>query len=297
MTSITLSQINSLVSDLASLKKDKVFINKPSNVNVTWKQIILKYLNQDKKGLAEEVLSPAEKAVNKVFKDSGVASVVEKEIETYIPEIEKVLNEEVLPTTEEQNQAKKILNTLEEGLQGLIQMNKKQLKLKTTPIKTFLSALETRLKNVQTRRTRQTARESTGDKAPRTQLATKSARKSGSATGGVRKPHRYRPGTVALREIRRYQKTTELLIRKLPFQRLTREIAQEFKTDLRFTADSILALQEATEAFVIHLFENTNLSAIHAKRVTIMPKDLALARRLDPVASKLTPVSGDSQAK
>ena len=69
--------------------------------------------------------------------------------------------------------------------------------------------------------------------APRKQLATKAARKSAPSTGGVKKPHRYRPGTVALREIRRYQKSTELLIRKLPFQRLVREIAQDFKTDLR----------------------------------------------------------------
>uniref|UniRef100_A0A8C0JQ32 Histone H3 n=1 Tax=Canis lupus dingo TaxID=286419 RepID=A0A8C0JQ32_CANLU len=83
-------------------------------------------------------------------------------------------------------------------------------------------------------RTKQTARKSTGGKAPRKQLATKAARKSAPATGGVKKPHRYRPGTVALREIRRYQKSTELLIRKLPFQRLVREIAQDFKTDLRF---------------------------------------------------------------
>uniref|UniRef100_A0A671MLQ9 Core Histone H2A/H2B/H3 domain-containing protein n=1 Tax=Sinocyclocheilus anshuiensis TaxID=1608454 RepID=A0A671MLQ9_9TELE len=81
-------------------------------------------------------------------------------------------------------------------------------------------------------RTKQTARKSTGGKAPRKKLATKATRKSAPATGGVKKPHRYRPGTVALREIRRYQKSTELLIRKLPFQRLVREIAQDFKTDL-----------------------------------------------------------------
>ncbi|KAJ1412401.1 Histone-fold [Sesbania bispinosa] len=81
-------------------------------------------------------------------------------------------------------------------------------------------------------RTKQTARKSTGGKAPRKQLATKAARKSAPATGGVKKPHRFRPGTVALREIRKYQKSTELLIRKLPFQRLVREIAQDFKTDL-----------------------------------------------------------------
>nr|CAH7734920.1 unnamed protein product [Callosobruchus chinensis] len=85
-------------------------------------------------------------------------------------------------------------------------------------------------------RTKQTARKSTGGKAPRKQLATKAARKSAPSTGGVKKPHRYRPGTVALRE-------TELLIRKLPFQRLVREIAQDFKTDLRFQSAAIGALQ------------------------------------------------------
>ncbi|CAN0064397.1 unnamed protein product, partial [Heterosigma akashiwo] len=103
-------------------------------------------------------------------------------------------------------------------------------------------------------RTKQTARKSTGGKAPRKQLATKAARKSAPATGGVKKPHRYRPGTVALREIRRYQKSTELLIRKLPFQRLVREIAQDFKTDLRFQGSAVLALQEAAEAYLVGLF-------------------------------------------
>jgi histone H3 len=106
------------------------------------------------------------------------------------------------------------------------------------------------------------------------------ARKSAPATGGVKKPHRYRPGTVALREIRKYQKSTELLIRKLPFQRLVREIAQDFKTDLRFQSAAVLALQEAAEAYLVGLFEDTNLAAIHAKRVTIMPKDIQLARRI-----------------
>uniref|UniRef100_A0A2K6BUG1 Core Histone H2A/H2B/H3 domain-containing protein n=1 Tax=Macaca nemestrina TaxID=9545 RepID=A0A2K6BUG1_MACNE len=118
--------------------------------------------------------------------------------------------------------------------------------------------------------TKQTACKSTGGKAPRKQLATKAARKSAPSSGGVKKPHPYRPGTVALREIRCYQKSTELLIRKLPFQRLLREIAQDFKTDLRFQSAAIGALQEA----------NTNLCAIHAKRVTIMPKDIQLARRI-----------------
>ncbi|KAI3943866.1 hypothetical protein MKW92_021115 [Papaver armeniacum] len=117
-------------------------------------------------------------------------------------------------------------------------------------------------------------------KAPRKQLSTVVARKSRPTTGGVKKPHRYRPGTVALREIRKYQKSTELLIRKLPFQRLVREIAQEFKTDLRFQSHAVLALQEASEAYLVGLFEDTNLCAIHAKRVTIMPKDIQLARRI-----------------
>ncbi|KAF4569853.1 histone H3.1 [Pleurotus pulmonarius] len=132
-------------------------------------------------------------------------------------------------------------------------------------------------------RTKQTARKSTGGKAPRKQLAAKSAARktaAAGAAGGVKKPHRFRPGTVALREIRRYQKSTELLIRKLPFQRLVREIAQDFKTDLRFQSSAVMALQEAAEAYLVSLFEDTNLAAIHAKRVTIQPKDLALARRL-----------------
>merc|ERR1712179_824577 len=90
----------------------------------------------------------------------------------------------------------------------------------------------------------------------------------------------YRPGTVALREIRRYQKSTELLLRKLPFQRLVREIAQDFKTDLRFRSSAVMALQEASEAYYFGLMEDTNLCAIHAKRVTIMPKDIQLARRI-----------------
>ncbi|XP_032653343.1 histone H3-like [Chelonoidis abingdonii] len=127
-------------------------------------------------------------------------------------------------------------------------------------------------------RTKQTARKSTGGKAPRKQLATKAARKSAPATGGVKKPHRYRPGTVALREIRRYQKSTELLIRKLPFQRLVREVAQDFTID--FQSSAVMALQETSEAYLMGLFEDTNLYAIHAKKVTIMPKDIQLARRI-----------------
>jgi histone H3 len=134
-------------------------------------------------------------------------------------------------------------------------------------------------------RTKQTARKSTGGKstggkAPRKQLATEAARKSAPTAGGIKKPFRYRPGTVALNEIRRYQKSTELLIRKLPFQRLVREIAQDYKTDLRFQSLAVLALQEASENYFVSLFEDTNLCAIHAKRVTILPRDIQLARRI-----------------
>ena len=92
------------------------------------------------------------------------------------------------------------------------------------------------------------------------------------------KPHRYRAGTVALQDIHHFQKTSALLIPKLPFQRLVREITQDFKTDLRFQSAVILCLQEAAEAYLVRLFEDANLCAIHTRRVTIMPKDILLAR-------------------
>ena len=95
-----------------------------------------------------------------------------------------------------------------------------------------------------------------------------------------RRPRRYRPGTVALREIRRYQKSSELLIQQMPFQRLVREIAQTHNPYVRFQSGAILALQESAEAYLVGLLEDSNLCAIHAKRVTIMPKDIQLARRI-----------------
>ena len=134
------------------------------------------------------------------------------------------------------------------------------------------------------------ARKNNGGKAPKTPLANKAKNKTAplnqgclrSFNGGIRKPHRFRPGTVALREIRKFQTSTTLLIRKLPFQRLVREIASDFKTDLMFQSQAILALQEASEAYLVGLFEDANLVAINAtgKRVTIMPKDIQLARRI-----------------
>jgi len=108
---------------------------------------------------------------------------------------------------------------------------------------------------------------------------------AGDPRPAPRKPHRYKPGTTALREIRRYQRSTDLLLLKLPFSRLVREIAltvlpAEVGLDLRWQSQAIQALQEAAEAFLVHLFEDTNLCAIHAKRVTIMQKDIQLARRI-----------------
>jgi len=153
-------------------------------------------------------------------------------------------------------------------------------------------------------RVKQTARKTTGGKAPRTTFqlpstklqrlqaahaqaaqaalkAEQSVRQYVAKGGGVKKPHRYRPGTVALREIRRFQKTTDLLMRKGPFQRLVREIMLNIlKKDCRFQSTAMLALQEASEAYMVGLFEDTNLAAVHAKRVTIMPKDMYLARRI-----------------
>lgn len=100
-------------------------------------------------------------------------------------------------------------------------------------------------------------------------------------TGVSQRPRRrFRPGTVALREIRRYQRSSNLLMRKAPFRRLVQEIAQDMRDDIRFQSLAILALQEACEAHLIGLFEDTNLCALHAKRVTIMPRDMQLARRI-----------------
>ena len=129
-------------------------------------------------------------------------------------------------------------------------------------------------------RTKQTARKRIAGVKDNKALGTKVARKPFPARGGVKKPHRYRPGTVALREIRRFQKSTEFLIRKLPFGRLVREIAEDLKPGLRFQSSAVGALQEASEAFLVGLFDDANMCAIHAKRVTITPKDMELARRI-----------------
>ena len=132
-------------------------------------------------------------------------------------------------------------------------------------------------------RTKQTARKSTGGKCPRYLLQTRSARRSNPyPTGGVKKPRRFRPGTVALRQIRKYQHSTELLIRKLPFQRLVKEVVQNMFPTLhyRFQSTALLALQEACEDFLVRMFTKVNDIAIHGKRVTITPSDIQLWERI-----------------
>lgn len=127
-------------------------------------------------------------------------------------------------------------------------------------------------------RTKDTAVKKSTKKASKKVGKKKSTKSSNSS--GVKKTHRFRPGTVALREIRRYQKGTELLLRKAPFQRLVREVAAAHKDGLRFQASAVAAIQEATESYVVSLLSDTNLCALHARRVTIMPRDVHLARRL-----------------
>jgi len=125
-------------------------------------------------------------------------------------------------------------------------------------------------------------RKNIGGKAPR-----KTAAKSATTEDGkpkIRKPHRFRPGTVALRQIRKYQKTTDLLVQKLPMQRLVRELAHELEPTLRFQKTAFEALHEAAEKFLVDLFHDTNLCAIHGKRVTVQPRDLNLAVALNPTS-------------
>ncbi|KAM4699353.1 histone H3.3A-like [Discoglossus pictus] len=128
-------------------------------------------------------------------------------------------------------------------------------------------------------RFKQTPRKSRGEKALHKEPMKKGERKSTASTSGVKKPRRYRPSTVALREIRRYQKATESVIPRLAFQRMVQEIARAFNPDLRFQCAAIGALQEASEAYLISLFEDVNICSTFAKRA-ITPKDILLARRL-----------------
>ena len=132
-----------------------------------------------------------------------------------------------------------------------------------------------------------------GGKQPRKHISHKILRKGIAPTGGIKKPHRYRPGMVALREIRWYQRSTENLIKRTPFQKLIREISQEYRicpdgpgtpsVQVHFQSTAIAALQEAAENFIVGLFEDINLLAIHARCVTIMPRDIWLALVLEEI--------------
>ena len=130
-------------------------------------------------------------------------------------------------------------------------------------------------------RTKQTARGS-GGKSPRKTIATKAASKSKgkkaktSGAPGIKKARRFRPGSVALRTIKKYQKATNLLLRRLPFQRLVREITQGWKADTRFAAAALIALQEATEGYVVKFFDDCQNVAVNAKRVTVLKRDFTL---------------------
>ena len=110
--------------------------------------------------------------------------------------------------------------------------------------------------------------------------STQSTSTDSTVNKAAAKKRRFRPGTVALREIRKYQRSTELLLPKAPFQRLVRQITSNIDPNLRFQSQGIVALQESTEAFITGLFEDAHLCTIHANRVTLMKKDLELARRI-----------------
>lgn len=114
--------------------------------------------------------------------------------------------------------------------------------------------------------------------------ASKKIKKSAPAEGGIKdteaKKRRFKAGTVALREIKRYQKSIDMLLPRAPFQRLVRQICNDFDHELRFQPQALVAIQEAAEAYIVSLFEDTNLCAIHAKRVTVTRKDMELARRI-----------------
>ena len=131
-------------------------------------------------------------------------------------------------------------------------------------------------------KTKQTAVKTKTAKPARAALGSKTGKKSAGTTGagGVKRAHRWRPGTVALRQVKALQKSTEMLIARAPFSRLVREIAESHKAGLRFQSSAVAAIQEATEAFVISLLSDANLTALHANRVTALPRDLQLVRRL-----------------
>ena len=140
-------------------------------------------------------------------------------------------------------------------------------------------------------RSKQTPRGLPGGKSPRKVLATKAAvkgkrkfllttKKSKKAAPGIKKARKFRPGTVALRDIKRYQKVADLLLRRAPFQRLVRETAGAWKAPSRFAASALLALQEAPESYIVKLWDHCGQLAVHAKRVTVLKRDVALVLKI-----------------
>ena len=118
--------------------------------------------------------------------------------------------------------------------------------------------------------------------SPSSKPIAKTMKKTAPADGGIkeRKKMKFKPGTVALREIKKYQKSTDLLLPRAPFQKLVRSICQDIDSDIRFQAQALLALQESAEAYLTGVFEDANLCSIHARRVTLMKQDMLLARRI-----------------
>ena len=131
-------------------------------------------------------------------------------------------------------------------------------------------------------KTKTAAKAKTSKKMPAKSSSKKAVKKSAPAAGGMkdRKKPRMRPGTVALREVKRYQKSLDNLIPRAPFQRLVRSIVTDLDHEMKWQSAALLALQEASEAYITGLFEDTNLCAIHAKRQTVFKKDMELARRI-----------------
>ena len=131
-------------------------------------------------------------------------------------------------------------------------------------------------------KTKTAAKAKTSKKMPTKSSKSKALKKSAPAAGGVKKRafKGWKAGTVALREVKKYQKSVATLLPRAPFQRLVRSIVSDMDHDLRFQSQALAALQEASEAYIVGLFEDTNLCAIHAQRKTVMKKDMDLARRM-----------------
>ena len=174
----------------------------------------------------------------------------------------------------------KRMETVEERKERLKKEKEKRVKANHKADKAAKAAKAAKNTVPKTRKTKGTS------KAPCQQLAMKATHKNAGGGGNgrsggpkIKKPH-VNYAIIAMREICRYQKSVDLLIPLLPFQRLVWEIAQDFKMDLRFQSAAILALQEAAEAWLVGLFESANLCCIHRGRQTIAPKDFYLLRRI-----------------